>query len=224
MRRFHCRAGGPQHRIAQRAQVLVLGRRFGELVRRRERRPVIDAQPDRPVKVKSPAQRLEILGPRNGHRNITDRVFKNQIPTDDPGDELAERGVGVGISGARDGNHRCKLGIAQRRKAAGDRHQHKRNDQRRAGAQMRAITRRRRPDQGENARPNNCADAEKGKMHRTQSPLQPLFRAFCITQKSVERLGAKKRMHGFSRSVCRDDRPPPLRPMTSASAGRLSAK
>src|SRR6266478_6015606 len=38
-------------------------------------------------------------------RNIAHDVFKNQIPTDDPGENLAQRGVRIRVGAARDRDH-----------------------------------------------------------------------------------------------------------------------
>ena len=38
---------------------------------------------------------------------------ENQIPADDPGENFAERGVGVGVGAAGDGRHRREFGVAQ---------------------------------------------------------------------------------------------------------------
>ena len=47
-------------------------------------------------------QRDEVARPADRHRRRPERVFEDQVPADDPGDELAERGVGVGVSGPGD--------------------------------------------------------------------------------------------------------------------------
>src|SRR5262249_7052349 len=54
----------------------------------------------------------------DGH--VADGVFEDQIPADDPRDDFAHRGVGVGVSAAGDGDHGSELGVADGGKAAGD--------------------------------------------------------------------------------------------------------
>ena len=44
-----------------------------------------------------------------------------QVPSDDPGDKLAEGGVGVGVGRAGDRYHRGELGVAECGESAGDR-------------------------------------------------------------------------------------------------------
>ena len=62
-------------------------------------------------------------------------VFEDQIPADDPGEDLAQRRVRVRVRAAGDGNHRRQFGIAERREAARDRHQHERQRNGRPRAQ-----------------------------------------------------------------------------------------
>ncbi len=41
----------------------------------------------------SASERLEIIAPRNGDGDISNRVLENQIPTNDPGDNFAQRRI-----------------------------------------------------------------------------------------------------------------------------------
>ena len=57
----------------------------------------------------------------DGH--IADRVFENEVPAYDPGDELAHGGIRVCVRAARDGDHGGQFGVGQTEsEAAGDRH------------------------------------------------------------------------------------------------------
>ena len=66
----------------------------------------------------------------DGH--VADRVFQNQVPADDPGDQFAHGGVGIGVRAARNGDHRGELGVADRGKAANNGNQYERKRDRRA--------------------------------------------------------------------------------------------
>ncbi len=80
--------------------------------------------------------RFCITGKANRDRDVRDHVFEDEIPANDPGKNFAERGVGVGVGAAGDGNHRGQFGIAQSGKTAGDRDQEETKSQsmvRRAG-------------------------------------------------------------------------------------------
>ena len=70
---------------------------------------------------------LQIRRKAHGDRHVGDGVFEDQVPADDPGEDLAQGRVGVGVGAAGDRNHRRQFGVAQRREAAGDRHQQEGN-------------------------------------------------------------------------------------------------
>src|SRR5579871_3925645 len=55
----------------------------------------------------------------DGH--VADGVLEDEVPADDPGDEFAHGGVGVGVSAAGNGDHRGEFGVADGSKAADDR-------------------------------------------------------------------------------------------------------
>lgn len=62
----------------------------------------------------------EILAPRDAHRDGRHGVFQHEVPSDNPGDELAHRGVGISVGTSCHGNHRGKFGIAESGKGASD--------------------------------------------------------------------------------------------------------
>ncbi len=62
----------------------------------------------------------EVTAPTDGHRGAGHHVFQNQIPADEPGDELAERRVAVGVGAAGDRHHGGEFRIAQPGEHAAD--------------------------------------------------------------------------------------------------------
>jgi len=54
-------------------------------------------------------------------------VFENQIPADNPGNQFSQRGVGVGISRTRDGNHGRQFGVTEAGQRADHGHQNQRD-------------------------------------------------------------------------------------------------
>ena len=46
-------------------------------------------------------QRRQVLRPAHGHRRRADRIFEDQVPADDPGHQLAERGIGIRVRATR---------------------------------------------------------------------------------------------------------------------------
>ena len=77
------------------------------------------AHPHRQVDAGAREQPLHVAAPADGHRHRADRVFEDQVPADDPGEQLAQRRIGVGVGAAGDRNHRGELGVAERREPAG---------------------------------------------------------------------------------------------------------
>ena len=77
-------------------------------------------------------QGVEIVGPAGGDDARADGVFQDEVPADDPGDELAERCISVGIGTAGHRHHAGELGIAKRGESAADGRQQEREHQRRA--------------------------------------------------------------------------------------------
>ncbi len=107
---------------------------------------------------------------RPAHRDCrgSDRVFEDQAPADDPGQQFAEDGVGIGIGAAGCRHHRRHLGVAKRRAAAQDAAEKKRQQHARPG-QSGAD-----PGQRIDSRPDDGADAHRHQMRPAQRRLQPL--------------------------------------------------
>ena len=100
-----------------------------------QRRAIAGRQPDRQLDAEAAQQRVEVVAPRDRDGDVADGVFENQVPADDPRDQLAERRVRVGVGAAGLRNHRRQLRVAQPRERAGAAEQQEREDQRRSGAQ-----------------------------------------------------------------------------------------
>ena len=59
-----------------------------------------------------------VAGPTDRHRGGGEEIFQNQIPADDPGKELTQGGVSVGIGATRRGDHGGVFGVAEAGKEA----------------------------------------------------------------------------------------------------------
>ena len=121
---------------------------------------------------------LEVVRPavRDGRRG--DGVLEDEVPADDPRDQLAERGVGVGIGRAGDRHHRGELGVAERREHAGQAGDHERQHQRRTGAIVGRDA-----GQHEDAGADDGADAEAGQLHGAEHAMEPLLAVHFIEQR-----------------------------------------
>src|SRR5208283_724228 len=73
----------------------------------------------RKVKPDGPEECTEIPGPADCYRRDRKAVFEDEVPTDDPCPDLAERHVAVCISAPGKRDHGGKFCIAQRGKEAG---------------------------------------------------------------------------------------------------------
>ncbi len=69
---------------------------------------------------------------RDAH--VGEGVLEDEVPADDPGDELAHGGVGVGVGGAGDGDHAGELGVAEAGEGADDGDEDQREGEGGAGA------------------------------------------------------------------------------------------
>jgi len=60
-------------------------------------------------------------------------ILEHQVPADDPGEELAKRGVGIRVCAAGDRNGGSELGVAERGKRTADAREHEREHEPGAG-------------------------------------------------------------------------------------------
>ena len=142
-------------------------------------------------------ERREVAAPRDGHGDIADSVFEDQVPADDPRHQLAERRVRVRIRAPRLRDHRRELGIAKRREAADESEQQERENQRGAGAVAHDLTGRQRlagrgrSDRGEDAGANHRADREHHQVAGAHHALQG-GALFGLVQQAGDRLALEE--------------------------------
>ena len=117
----------------------------------------------RQVDVQLLQQAHEVSGPAGGHGGGAEGVFEHQVPADDPGDQLAQRGIAIGVSGAGDGNDGGELRIAEPGKGAGDAGKDK--AERNCGT---GVERGRLAGQHEDPRADDGADAERDQVDRAE--------------------------------------------------------
>src|SRR5258708_1547297 len=114
----------------------------------------------------------EVVRPAGRDRAGAHSVFERKVPSDDPGKEFAKRRVCVGISAARERNHRRKFRVAQSGertpKARQDKGEHERGTR-----VMRAESR-----QHEDSGADDGAYAERGELAGAKSALEAVFAGF----------------------------------------------
>ncbi|OPZ81795.1 MAG: hypothetical protein BWY77_00475 [bacterium ADurb.Bin431] len=142
--------------------------------------------------VESAQKGLEIIRPGDGHGDVADGVLDDQVPTDHPGDELAQGGVGVGVGRTGDGDEGGEFGVAEGGEAADHGGDDKGEHQGRAGARAEGVAGGGGADGGENTRADDRSDAEKGELHRAEHPVQAEFAALRFGDDVIERFDPEK--------------------------------
>ncbi len=137
---------------------------FGDIVERRIGEDVGQMEMEEREEI------LKVVGPAVGHGGRGHRILENQVPADDPGKELAQRGVGVGVGRAGHRHHGGELGITQGGEDTGDPGNDERQHKGRAGAIVCCDA-----SQNENAGADDRSYAEAGELHGTQNTTQALF-------------------------------------------------
>ena len=125
---------------------------------------------------------------RHGRR--AHRVLQNEVPADDPGEQLAERGVGVGVGRSGDRHHRGELGVAEGGEDAGQARDAEGERQRRAGLVVRGDA-----GEHEDAGADDGADAEAGERHRAEDAAEPVLALHLLEQETQRFLGEERIAH-----------------------------
>ena len=163
-------------------------------------------------------QSNHMRGKAHAHAHVAERILQDQIPPNDPRNQLTERRVGIGVRRSRNGDHRRQLRIAETRQRAHNRHQHQRQRQcrtsprppshRAAGVMQPAndqvedrrtfpvrdlgrIATDRRTDHRKDAGTDHRANAESSQRNRPQRLLQRVLRQLRFRDQLVDRLGCK---------------------------------
>ena len=123
-----------------------------------------------------------VAGPADRHGRSRHGIFQHQRPADDPGENLAEGGIAVGVGAARHRHHRGQFGIAEGGEAADQRRQHEADQHARSG-QLRGFGR-----EHENAGADDAANAQHGELERPQRAGERFL--LCGRQDRIQRLHA----------------------------------
>ena len=110
-----------------------------------------------------------VARPADRDRADDQAIFEDQRPADDPGDQLAEHDVAVGVGAARRRIHRRHLGISERREGADHARDGEAEDDRRAGLGGADA------GQGQDARADDRADAERDQVRPGERLVKPML-------------------------------------------------
>ena len=152
----------------------------------------VGPQPRRNVDAEPAQQLAEIARPGDGHRHVAHGVLDDQVPPDDPGDELPEGRVRVRVGAAGDGHERGELGIAEGAEAASEGGDQDRDDQRWSGADVVGAAGRCRADDREDSGADDRADTERDQLDGTEGALEMGGGIFRLGEKRVEGLPSKQ--------------------------------
>ena len=137
------------------------------------------------------AERMQQLDhvarPAHRHRRRAHRVFQHQVPADDPGQQFAHGGVGVGVRAARDRDHGGEFAVAHAGEGAADGGHHEGEHHRGPGVVGRGDA-----GQREQARADDRADAQGHQVYRAQRPLQVVLAALGFGHDPAQRFGRKQ--------------------------------
>ena len=111
----------------------------------------------------------DVARPTDGDGGGRKQILKNQVPANDPGHELPQRGVAVSVGGPGYGNHGRELGITKPSEGASHPRQHEREDNRRTGVFCCRLAR-----EHEDARADDCTDTQSGQVHWSQRPFEAM--------------------------------------------------
>ena len=109
----------------------------------------------------------DVGGPAARDGTGADRVLEHEVPADEPGEELADGGVGVGVGAAGDRHHAGELGVRHADEAAGNAGEQEGQHERRAGILGGGDA-----GQDEDAGADDDADAEQGDVEGTHGALE----------------------------------------------------
>src|SRR6185369_8267991 len=128
-----------------------------------------------------------------------DRVLDDQVPADNPGDQLAECRVRVGVSRTGDRNHRGEFGVTECRKPTNDRRDDERQHQRWTGAGAFRSSGGGSADGGEDSGANDGPNADQRYAERRQGSFQAKLWPANLGQNLVQVLGTKNSSKQVSR-------------------------
>lgn len=138
----------------------------------------------------------EVGRPTDRDRACSEGKLEDQVPADDPGDELAEARVGERVGRAGHGDGAGKFRVAQRGEGAGD----ARGDERERDGRTRlfpgGLTR-----QDEDTGADDHADPENGEFQGAKPLAELMFGLFGVRDGLLDGLGAQEVHHSSPRTL-----------------------
>jgi hypothetical protein len=159
----------------------------------------------------------QVLGPALGHRRSAEGEFEHQVPADDPGDQLAQGGVGEGVGAAGHRHGAGQLGVAQPGEGAGDRGDHEGQRDGRTGLGGGGH-----PGEHEDTGADGDPDAEDGQVEGGQVAAELVPLHLGVADALLDRLGLQD-AHAAASRRCSRGRPDGVYPRRGRATPRAGA-
>ena len=160
-----------------------------------QRRAVVGRDPRRDLDAEAEHELPEVGGPGDRHRDVADRVLEDQVPADDPGHQLAERRVAVGVGGAAHRHEAGELRVAQGAEAADDRGEEDGDGHARPGRRLAGAPRGRAAQGREDAGADDGPDPEGDEVDGREGLLEAVLALTPFGEQRVQRLASEERRH-----------------------------
>ena len=152
--------------------------------------PVVVGQPKRHLDMQDIEQLDKVVGPAGRNRARAHGIFEGQVPADNPGKDLTQGGIGIGVGTARQRNHGREFRIAKCREGATQSGENEGKHQGGAGV-VRTQAR-----HHKNAGSDDRAHPERSQLERAEGAFQAVFAAFLgLIEERVQRLFRQQIRH-----------------------------
>ena len=144
----------------------------------------------------------EVRRPADRDRAGAERQLEDQVPADDPGDQLAEARVGERVRRPGDRHGAGELGVAERGERAGEAGEDERERDRGPGLLAGGLA-----GEHEDAGADHDADPEDGQLERAELLAQLVLGLLGVGDRLLDGLGARE-VHGPSPFLSPPRKPP----------------
>ena len=121
------------------------------------------------VNADPPEELRQVTGDADRDHTDDGDVLQQQIPADEPADDLPQRHITVGVGGTRPGDHPRELRIGQGRSRTGQPGDEERDDDGRARAAAAGLAAGDQPGQAEHPDPDDAAHADGGELPQPET-------------------------------------------------------
>src|SRR2546429_464488 len=155
-------------------------------------------------------ERSQVAAPTDRHGRRAKCVFEDQVPPDNPRNQLAKRRIRIGIGASGNRDQRREFRVAQPCEGACDARKHERNDDRRPRKLRRCL-----PRDDKDSRADDGPNSQRDQVNRAESALQAVLSRF--TRLVPQRFDRFRCKQGAAHAtpplgICRSPLSLPIRP------------